>query len=406
MIRAMTRLAYWTRQVAAVAAASALSLVGFAARYLVIPQDVAPVGVFVVEPGCDAFAVAARLDSLGLLASRDVWLGYARLTGVDRELKAGPYLLDGLSPAEIAKTLHNGAILEHRVTVPEGSTVWEVAAIVEREVGTPHEAFLEAAHSPGLLSAVGSPGPTLEGYLFPDTYRLYRGITAERVAAAMTDRFLAVWAELAEGVAPPEGFSRHELVTMASLVEAEAALDEERPRIASVYYNRLRIGMRLMADPTVAYAMGSRPRRLLYEHLRIDSPYNTYLYPGLPPGPVCNPGAASLAAALTPLEGCRDLYFVAAGDGSHIFSRTHRDHIYAKSEANQRRRDGAPPADTRIEDRSGVSPDVSHPSPGKRDSLEAGGAGEASTNEAARRGGHVPITGTQTRPGDTRPRAP
>ncbi len=368
----MIRLGYWTRQVVAVGVASTLCLVGLAARYLVVPADVPPAGVFVVEPGHDAAAVAAGLDSLGLLPSPDIWLGYARLRGVDRELKAGPYLLDGLSAAQIAEALHSGAILEHRVTVPEGSTVWEVAAIVERSVGTPREAFLETVRSPDLLSTVGSPGPTLEGYLFPDTYRLYRAITPEKVARTMTDRFLAVWAALVEGMVPPEGFSRHELVIMASLVEAEAALDEERPRIASVYYNRLRIGMRLMADPTVAYAMGRRPRRLLYEHLRIDSPYNTYLYPGLPPGPICSPGAASLAAALAPLEGCRDLYFVAAGDGGHIFSRTHRDHIYAKSEAEQKRRASEPLSEDQIGGarRGPSSPGLSS-SPGDSDTLHA-----------------------------------
>ena len=382
------RLMYWTRQVVVVMVAGALSLVGLAAGYLAVPLEVPSVGVFVVEPGDDASVVAARLDSLGLLPSPSVWLGYARLTGVDRGLKAGPYLLDGLSPAEIATVLHRGAILEHPVTVPEGSTVWEVAAIVEREVGIPHGAFLEAARLPNLLSVVGSPGPTLEGYLFPDTYRLYRGITAARVIRAMTDRFIDVWTGVGSDMSPPQGFSRHELVTMASLVEAEAVLDQERRRIAAVYYNRLRIGMRLMADPTVAYAMGRRPRRLLYEHLRIDSPYNTYLYAGLPPGPVCNPGAASLAAALAPLEGCRDLYFVAAGDGSHVFSHTHREHMYAKSEAARERRLRESAAKKRPPDGTAPSPPFD-----RGDSVQGARDGERPSGETSGRGGRTPETG-------------
>ncbi len=331
--------AYWARQLAIVLLVSALSLVGLVLSYLHVPVESEPPDVFIVAPGTDASMVATRLDSLGLLPSRGVWLSYARLVGAERHLKAGPYLLDGLSPAGIMRALRHGAIVENRVTIPEGSTVWEVATIVHREIGIPGETFLELTASPELLATVDSPGPSLEGYLFPDTYRLYRGIPPDRVVRAMTQRFLLTWRSLTDSTSTPQGFSRHELVTMGSLVEAEAAVDEERPRIAAVYYNRLRIGMRLMADPTVVYALGRRPRRLLYEHLRIDSPYNTYLYPGLPPGPICNPGAASLAAALNPLEGCRDLYFVAAGDGSHIFSRTHRDHIYAKSESRRRQRE-------------------------------------------------------------------
>jgi UPF0755 protein len=383
------RLVYWTRQVVVVMLVCGVSLLGLAAGYLAIPLDVPSAGVFVVEPGDDASVVAARLDSLGLLPSPSIWLGYARVTGVDRGLKAGPYLLDGLSPAEIATALHRGAILERPVTVPEGSTVWEVAAVVEREVGTPHAAFLEAARMPDLLSMVESPGPTLEGYLFPDTYRLYRRITAEKVVRAMTDRFIEVWTGLVGSMSPPQGFSRHQLVTMASLVEAEAVLDEERPRIAAVYYNRLRIGMRLMADPTVAYAMGRRPRTLLYEHLRIDSPYNTYLYAGLPPGPICNPGAASLVAALAPLEGCRDLYFVAAGDGSHVFSRTYREHMYAKSAARARRNSRS--AATRRPSDTTVPPPSLH----RGDTAQGTQDGENPSNETSGRGGRAPETGAR-----------
>jgi UPF0755 protein len=309
----------------------ALALLGLLSRHLLLPAETTWSGVFFIESGSDASSIAARLDSLGLLSSRIVWLGFARLSGAEKHLKTGPYALEGLSPLQILEAFRAGRILEQEVTVQEGLTVWEVAALIEEEVGTSREAFLELAGTRRLLERVASPGPTLEGYLFPDTYRLHLRVTADQVIGSMVGRFLEVWGELAESGEPPQSLSRHELVTMASLVEAEAALDPERPRIAAVYYNRLRIGMRLMADPTVAYALGRRPRRLLYKDLEVDSPYNTYLYQGLPPGPICSPGRASLAAALSPLEGCNDLYFVAAGDGSHVFSRTHREHLRAKA---------------------------------------------------------------------------
>jgi len=184
------------------------------------------------------------------------------------------------------------------------------------------------------------PAPTLEGYLFPDTYRVPFGSSAADVVNQMTARAHASWTEAYERRAREIGMSHHDVMTLASIVEAEARVADERPTIAAVYHNRLRTGMRLEADPTVAYAMGGYRGRLFYKDLAIESPYNTYRRTGLPPGPICNPGVQALRAAVNPTR-TEFLYFVADNSGGHVFSRTFEEHLNAISAA-RRARDAAP----------------------------------------------------------------
>jgi len=175
----------------------------------------------------------------------------------------------------------------------------------------------------------GVEAPTLEGYLFPDTYHVPFGAGAGDVVGQMLARFDDVFVDSLSARAAEIGMTPHQALTLASIIEAEARVPEERPTISAVYHNRLRKGMRLEADPTVAYAMGGFRGRLLYVHLETDSPYNTYKNKGLPPGPICSPGEAAIRAALYPRPGVGALYFVARGDGSHIFSMTLREHLSA-----------------------------------------------------------------------------
>jgi UPF0755 protein len=190
---------------------------------------------------------------------------------------------------------------------------------------------------PGLARQLGISAPTLEGYLFPDTYLLSWPISSRDLAKLMIERFREVYDKEVAKYANYVGLSTNEIVTLASIIQAEAQDESEMTRIAAVYHNRMRKGLRLEADPSVAYALGGVRRGLHYSDLKIDSPYNTYRVKGLPPGPICSPGLASLVAAVRPLEGCEDLYFVAAGDGSHFFTKTHEEHMKAKKYAKSLR---------------------------------------------------------------------
>jgi len=217
-----------------------------------------------------------------------------------------------------------------RLTVPEGFMLREIAGAVEREVEIDSAKFYEAVCDPGFARQLGINAPTLEGYLFPDTYLLSWPLSSRELARLMVERFREVYRDKVEKYANDIGLSTNEIVALASIVQSEAQDESEMRRISAVYHNRLRQGLRLEADPTVAYALGGVRRNLHYSDLKIDSPYNTYRNKGLPPGPICSPGLASLIAAVRPLEGCDDLYFVATGDGSHAFSKTHEEHMKAK----------------------------------------------------------------------------
>jgi UPF0755 protein len=209
--------------------------------------------------------------------------------------------------------------------------VRDIARLLEARLGVPADSFYAACADTALLRELGVPAPTPEGYLFPSSYAFLPETPAAAIVRRMageTRRVLA--AELAGGSPVAHELTPHEILTLASIVEAEAARPEERERIAAVYLNRLRKGIRLQADPTVAYALGGYRERLYYKDLGVESPYNTYRNAGLPPGPIGNPGRASIHAVLTPLPGSRELFFVSRGDGTHVFSETGEAHEAAR----------------------------------------------------------------------------
>jgi UPF0755 protein len=249
---------------------------------------------------------------------------------LDRRIKAGQYSFRaGTTVPALLRALARGMSGLNLVTIPEGLTTKEVAGILANHLGVPTEAFLDLARDTVFLDSLGIPAPTIEGYLAPDSYEFLPGTSPEVAFRTMANRTLRILLEETAGLdSLPLGLSLRQVLTLASIVESEAQFADERRRVARVYLNRLQIGMRLQADPTVNYAVGKPPRSRLYlRELQVQSPYNTYLNAGLPPGPICNPGRSSIQGVLRANPDVEDLYFVARGGGRHFFAKTYEDHL-------------------------------------------------------------------------------
>jgi UPF0755 protein len=291
-----------------------------------------------IPVGASLADIATRLASAGVVRHPFVFRRYAAMAQFDRQVRAGEYeFVAGESYRRILERLRQGDILRIKMTVPEGLTVREIAALVQVKLGIHRDEVLRVAEDRELLRRHGIDSPTLEGYLFPDTYFFPTRITASEVIETMLQRFFVAWTPAHEERARAIGLTRGQVLTLASIIEGEALLDSERPRISAVYHNRLRRDMLLQADPTVLYALGGMRRRVLYRDLLVASPYNTYVNRGLPPGPICNPGLRSIEAALAPLGGADELFFVAARDGTgrHVFTRTFDEHEAARRRAER-----------------------------------------------------------------------
>lgn len=292
-----------------------------------------------VQEGETADDVIGKLVRSGFLHDGVLLRSYLRYRGLDRGIEVGEYFLHGgMSVRQIAQTLQSAQPFASTLTIPEGWRREQIAALIDTfDFQFSGQDFLMASSQtqPGMQAAAYlPPGASLEGYLFPDTYRIDTETVSQDLVEIMQQTFfLRVSAELIAGF-EAQGLSLHEAVTLASIVEREAVVAEERPRIAAVFLNRLDQGLKLETDPTVQFALGLQPSgswwkaNLTALDLQIDSPYNTYLYPGLPPGPIANPGLASLQAVAAPLE-TDELYFRALCDGSgrHAFARTFEEHL-------------------------------------------------------------------------------
>lgn len=289
--------------------------------------------VLEIPAGARATQVARDLEARGVLASRwpfllRYWLGRRR----HETIKFGEYRFDRLlNVSQVYGKLIRGEVWLHTVVIPEGSDRMDEARIFHREIGLDPQAFLAAASDPAAIRSLDPVAQSLEGYLFPDSYRFPRGVTAAKVISTMLARFRAVYdARLKNQL---DGRSLHDVLTLASLVEKETPQASERPEIAGVFIRRLEKGMALDCDPTVIYAvrLASGTGLNLFNgpltrgDLQSPSPYNTYIHPGLPPGPICNPGAASIEAALHPAAGTA-LYFVSNNHGGHVFADTLAQH--------------------------------------------------------------------------------
>ncbi|HET9603749.1 MAG TPA: endolytic transglycosylase MltG [Gemmatimonadales bacterium] len=292
---------------------------------------------FTIPESATFAQVLDTLDAHGLIGNRSVFKLRARLSGADRRLHAGPYAASrGISIGALLNMLAEGRTASVRVTIPEGLTIAEVADIASRDLGLAADSFIDAARDSTLADSFGIEAPSLEGFLHPDTYLLAQNASGRDLVALMVKQFEASWKPEWTARLDSLHLSRLQLVTLASIVEGEARVDAERETIAGVYLNRLRIGMALQADPTVQYAIqlatGERKKRLYTKDYRTPSPYNTYLNPGLPPGPVNSPSLRSIEASLYPAN-VPYLYFVARPDGHHIVSRTYQEHLRAIREA-------------------------------------------------------------------------
>ena len=283
----------------------------------------------IIPRGANFGQAADSLSHTGVIGSAKLFKLYGRVIGGDRNIKPGTYLLKHGTPwNSIIDALNGGHGLVNTVTIPEGWTIAQITPALAKTLKVPAESVTAAVRDTALLARLDVPNPTLEGYLFPDTYAFPLGTTARQAVREMVYSFERRWKPSWDSAALAMKINRNDLVTMASIVEKEARLPEERPVIAAVYYNRLRKGMLLQADPTVQYALGHHVGRVLYKDLAIKSPYNTYVNKGLPPGPIASPGVASLAAAASPAN-VQYLYFVASQDGHHEFRMTLEQHATA-----------------------------------------------------------------------------
>ena len=282
-----------------------------------------------IPPGTGTAAMARRLADAGVVRSPETFRLAVWMKGSGRRLQAGEYRFDrAMSPAEVVDKLARGDVYVRAITFREGLTIWDMASLYENaEFGAASD-FMAASKRADLIRDVDPEARDLEGYLFPDTYTLPRSATAEQLVERMVAQFRKVLTPELQQQAAARGLSVRELVTLASLVEKETGKADERTTVAGVYTNRLRIGMGLQCDPTVIYALmlaGRYDGNIRRADLQIDSPYNTYRYAGLPPGPIAAPGAASLHAAANPAD-VPYLYFVSRNDGSHVFSTTLDEH--------------------------------------------------------------------------------
>ena len=283
----------------------------------------------VVPPGTGSIAIGRRLVEAGVVRDDLTFRAALWWTGRARELQAGEYLFDRpMAALEVVEKIARGDVFVRRITFPEGLTIAEMAEVYETRGFGASSAFIEAASAPSAIRDIDSAASDLEGYLFPETYALPRGAPASSLIAMMVARFRAVYDDELAGRAEAQGLNVRQVTTLASLVEKETGQSSERPLVAAVYRNRLAVGMGLQADPTVVYALRLARRytgNIRRQDLAIDSPYNTYRYAGLPPGPIAAPGEASLRAALMPAA-VNYLYFVSRNDGSHAFARTLVEH--------------------------------------------------------------------------------
>ena len=286
--------------------------------------------IFVELPaGSGVSSIANRLVAAGVLPDTITFRLAARYTGADRRLQAGEYRFAGPStPLQVLDRLAAGDVFTHPITFREGLTIFEMADVFERSGQGSADDFLAAARN---LTLVGERDPrakSLEGYLFPDTYTLPRSNDADDLVRAMLARFDKVFDSALRSEADGRGMSTREVLTLASIIEKETGRADERTKVSAVYHNRLKIGMPLQCDPTVIYALmlgGRWDGNLRKTDLQLNSPYNTYVVRGLPPGPIASPGRASIEAALRPAD-VGYLYFVSRNDGSHVFASTLAEH--------------------------------------------------------------------------------
>jgi len=308
-------------------------------KYANVPTNPgAKLVTFEVGQGEGFGTVTQNLHARGLFDHPDKFKLLARFKGYDKKIRAGEYELSAaMAPREILEKLVSGKVRLYRLTIPEGYTLRQIAAAVEKAGLCPEPEFSRAAIAPAEMAAAGVAAHSLEGYLYPDTYLFPRGVTGLEIVRAMTTRFKRVFKPEWETRAAELKMSVHEIVTLASIIEKETGAAFERPLISSVFHNRLKKKMRLETDPTVIYGIPNFNGNLTRKDLTTPTAYNTYVIKGLPPGPIASPGAKALEAALYPAE-TKYLFFVSKKDTTHQFSTNIKDHNKAVRKYQLRRK--------------------------------------------------------------------
>ncbi len=283
-----------------------------------------------VTEGMSFKTIAATLQKEGIIRYRGYFEIIGRLEGISRKVRVGYYGMNSnMSLWEVLDALRKGKIIEYEVVIPEGYNVYQIAWTLSGTplVSDPQE-FIRLVKNKEYAHSLGIDADTLEGYLFPDTYFFPKGIKLDDIPRKMVQRYKTAFVDSYRNRAKELGFTEHQIITLASIVEKEAKVPAERKLIAAVYLNRLKIGMKLQADPTAVYGTKAWITKVTSQDLRRKSPYNTYLHKGLPPGPIANPGEGAILATLYP-DNDDYLFFVAQGDGSHFFSKDYAAHAKA-----------------------------------------------------------------------------
>jgi len=314
---------------------------GFA-HYLVRPSGTGePDQLFMVREGATLTQVADSLEKRKIISNKTLLLLWGRIAGYSARIKAGEYRLNSdMPPLHVLDILTKGLVITHSVTIPEGFDITQIAQELEKKGLAEGAQFMALATDPDMAGKYGLSAPTLEGYLYPDTYRVSRGQPPLSIIDIMVKRFFDIISPLG-GEVRASGMTLEQIITLASVIEKETGLGEERPIIASVFLNRLKRGMRLESDPTVIYGIRDFNGNLTKKDLAQPTPYNTYVIRGLPPGPIASPGKEAIHAVLFPAK-TDYLYFVSKNDGSHQFSRTLAEHRRAVNtyQKKDRRKNG------------------------------------------------------------------
>jgi UPF0755 protein len=290
-----------------------------------------------ISKGESVADMANKLHSAEIIDSKFWFRVYAKLSQADRKIKAGYYIFK--KPSSIRNVLRKfilGETSDIKVTIPEGFNLKEIGILLSEKVGVDTGEFFSLVYDTGYIHKFNINASSLEGYLFPETYLIPYGASAKEVIPRFVNEFFYVFTDSLRKRASQISFSLEKAITLASLVEKETSCDSEKPIISGVYYKRLKKGMLLQCDPTVQYALTSPKKDLRYKDLEVNSKYNTYLYKGLPPGPICSPGKKSIFAALWPKD-TPYLYFVSQGK-THIFSKNNKEHNIAKEKAKEIRK--------------------------------------------------------------------
>ncbi|MBN1781191.1 endolytic transglycosylase MltG [bacterium] len=288
-----------------------------------------------IEHGISSADIALKLYEERVIPNVKYFVWSARALNVGPRLQAGTYYFHGrTSNYSILMTMAAGHVLNEQITFPEGLRATQIAGICQHQMNIDSISVMQLVNDRNFTRSLEINADRLEGYLFPNTYFFHKNATAEDVLMKMVHEFKCQFSDSLKMLARDRGLTVHDVVTLASIVEGEAIIAKEREIIAAIYLNRLHRGMALQACPTVQYLLPEGPRRLLKKDLEIKSPYNTYLHPGLPPGPVNNPGLASILAVLNPAP-VDYLYLVANGDDTHTFSRSMDEHVEAKHRFNR-----------------------------------------------------------------------